>query len=211
MLFEHLDLVTAKRVIDEAHRILKNGATLRIVIPNFDFYIQRYFDADEKFFRQIVNTETWLNSEVPITLENLLLASICSVHSHDHDLVFSPLSIDVDCVRPKVMRPVSRYIYDYYSGPVKELVNIDVKGKLHQMGNESFLDWVFKVSANSEMVSGRFNEWHKSAWHGETLSALLKECGFSNVHWDKYDKKSFPKNVEYKKHKKYARYICAHK
>ena len=45
---EHLPFKEFRKALKESYRILKKGGVFRVVVPNFDFFIQEYLDSTSK-------------------------------------------------------------------------------------------------------------------------------------------------------------------
>lgn len=49
---EHFSLEDGKRLAREAHRVLRLGGCLRVVVPDAELLLQRYFDAPQEILRR---------------------------------------------------------------------------------------------------------------------------------------------------------------
>ncbi|MGZ0077055.1 class I SAM-dependent methyltransferase [Methylomonas sp. YC3] len=52
---EHLEYSYAKKLLRECYRLLENGATLRLIVPDAEKYLKAYCFDDKEFFEQLKN------------------------------------------------------------------------------------------------------------------------------------------------------------
>lgn len=189
MFFEHIYDETARNLLFEIHRVLKPGKVLRIVVPDFHRYIQKYREQDINYFLRNSNNDnfrTWERLGVPMDLEHLMTGMISSIHNLPHIMVSSPGQEDFAKSPPRVYGSFQSRYPGYYCGPAPELTTELIKEKLGQLYPDKFIDWVLSETNKSAYQDTTFNSWHKNRWDMDKLTQYALEAGFSKVEISKY-------------------------
>lgn len=190
MFFEHIYDETARNLFSEIHRVLKPGRVLRIVVPDFHRYIQKYHEHDLNYFLRNSNNEnfpTWERMGVPFDLEHLMAGMISSIHNLPHITVSLPEQEDFTKSPPHVYGVGFQTRYPgYYCGPAPELTTDTIREKLEQLQPEEFIDWVLSETNKSSYQDRSFNSWHKNHWDLDKLKKFSVAAGFSRVEISQY-------------------------
>lgn len=88
-LLEHLTYDDARKVCQEAYRILKKNGIFRVVVPDLKLYAKKYIEDDRSFFEK---------SEKPMA--DLFLESLCLEGLHDCPTI------------EKILYSLHKYMYD---------------------------------------------------------------------------------------------------
>ena len=188
MFFEHISDEVALNLLMEIRRVLEPGAILRMVVPNFDLYIQKYIEGDIDFFydKKNENFATWQRLGVPLDLEHLFVGMISSIHNLPHVMVSFPFQEDFNKTPPRVCYPFQLRYEGYYCGPAPEITTPEIKEKIKSLSGNEFLRWVFEVTAKSTYQDLTFNTWHKNYWDLNKLSCYASKAGFKKTVTSEY-------------------------
>ncbi|MDY0321744.1 MAG: methyltransferase domain-containing protein [Arcobacteraceae bacterium] len=183
MFFEHITDEVAYNLLNEIYRVMKKGSVLRIVVPNFSLYIDKYKNSDFDFFYNPNNDnyETWQRFNVPINMESLLISYISQLDNMDIEIVYYPHLENINSVPPKVYYRNRLMLQNYYCGPAPEIDLNDVKSKVLEQPKEEFINWVFNKTLSSQYRRREFVTWHKNQWDYDKFVSITKQIGFSNV------------------------------
>lgn len=160
--FEHVDNKTARNLFAESCRVLRQGGILRIVVPNFGLFLQKYREHDENWFRKIRNGRPeWSRYGVSNCLSNLLLHWIANC----------------DFNGPNGL----------YRGPPMGILEDDVERKAMTCNTQKFCEWAQSlVLVNDPRVTAQHVNW----WDFAKFALFLEQAGFNHIHQRKYMKSS---------------------
>jgi len=183
MFFEHITDEVAYNLLNEIYRVMKKGSVLRIVVPNFSLYIDKYKNNDFNFFYNPNNDnyETWQRFNVPINMEFLLISYISQLDNMDIEIVYYPHLENINSTPPRVCYHNRLMLPNYYCGPAPEIDSDDVKNNVLEQSKEEFINWVFNKTLSSKYRRHEFITWHKNQWDYDKFVAITKQIGFSNV------------------------------
>jgi SAM-dependent methyltransferase len=211
MFFEHIDDVTAENLLREVYRVLRPGAILRVVVPDFMLYLEQYHKKNIDFFYDPndQNFATWGRLCVPLDLEHLLVGMISSIHNLPHKIVSYQYQEDFSKNPPHVFYPFQLRYEGYYCGPAPELTSLEIKQKISELSPKAFINWVFERTQDSYFQDRSFNAWHKNQWDYEKLAKISKSIGFSLVKESSFGDTPIPlsNNIERQGHKKIGLYF----
>lgn len=159
--FEHVDDDTADNLFAESYRILKPGGILRIVVPDFGLFIQKYKENDENWYRNIIKAKArddWSKYGVTDCLSNLLLHWVAN---HDFN-------------GPK----------GFYRGPPIGMSEDDVRHKATTCDTEEFCEWAQGLIPDDPRVLGNHINW----WNVEKFQIFFKVVGFRTIYHCDYMK-----------------------
>ena len=158
--FEHIDDNTADNLIAESYRILKPGGILRIIVPDFELFIQKYLENDEKWYREITRSTArpeWEKYKVADCLSNLLLDWIAN---HDFEGSHGP-----------------------YCGPPIGVSEDDVKYKAKNCDTEDFCEWAQGlIQADDPHIQHNHINW----WDVQKFLIFFKASGFRIIFHSDY-------------------------
>ena len=194
MFFEHVNDAVAESLFREFKRILRPGGGVRIVVPDFWLYLERYRAGDEAFFRTHIgpNVDTWGTYDVSDDLEHLFVGIISAIDNLPHVVVSDLSRVDMSATPPRVGFPVQNYLPGYYCGPAPEMTTQQIKIHLEQDNYNDFLTWVFEVTSQSRYQNPVFNSWHKNYWDYTKTAALAAKVGFDQTTQSLYGKSPMP-------------------
>lgn len=183
MFFEHINDETASNLLKEVARCIKKGKSLRIVVPDFHKYFEKYRNGDKEFFMKFTNsrqnTDTWHLYDIPVDIEHLFVSAISSLHNLPHKLVDFPWQERLNQNPPEAYYPHQNKLKGYYCGPAPEMTTEAIKENFHNLSESDFLDWVFKMTSASKCSEKLFNKWHKNSWDLDKLTKFATKAGFS--------------------------------
>ncbi len=61
---EHIPHIQIQKVLTEINRIMKEGATIRILVPNIEAVAKAYVKKDKKFFRQAIDEDHSIRTDL---------------------------------------------------------------------------------------------------------------------------------------------------
>jgi ubiquinone/menaquinone biosynthesis C-methylase UbiE len=194
MFFEHITDAVAHQILSEANRTLKKGGVFRIVVPDFNLYLQKYREKDLNFFYDEKNENfmTWESMSVPIDLEHLLAGTISSIHNLPHILVPFPHMERLDLTPALVCYPFQKRYEGYYCGPAPELTTELIQKQFNALSENDFIDWVLKETNASQFQDPTFNSWHKNRWDLKKIISFAQRAGFQHVEQSQYGKTAIP-------------------
>ena len=184
MFFEHINDETATNLLSEIYRCLQPGGLLRVIVPDFDMYVNQYRDNNKTFFDQIrssnTSLKTWKTYNVPTDDEHILASLISSFHNKRLQTVLFPFQVDLDSSPPKVCSPYHLLVPHYYCGPAPEINSQMIKNKLLTSSNADFIEYILGITQESKYSSPDFNSWHKNYWPLNKIKSFVSDAGFSD-------------------------------
>lgn len=211
MFFEHIDDETAANLLREIKRVLRPGAWLRLVVPDFHLYIRKYRSGDRAFFYSDSNPNfrTWSRLGVPVDMEHLLMSAISSIQNLPVELVPYPFLEDAAASPPRLSYPHHDRIPGYYCGPAPELTTGEIQSRISSLTEDDFLSWAFEATSASKNQDPTFNSWHKNNWTEEKFARFAKDAGFSRCESSRYLDARFPidEKLEKPQHEKLGLYF----
>lgn len=163
--FEHINDETTKTLFAECYRVLRSEGVIRIAVPDFGLFIQKYRDGDEHWYRKVLGFEPrpeWPKYGVNDCLSNMLLHWIAN---HDFD-------------GPK----------GFYRGPPIGIPEKDVKHKAAIYNTQEFCEWAQGLIPTDKRVLGNHINW----WDVTKFKQMLTQAGFKDVRRSEYTKSIAP-------------------
>jgi SAM-dependent methyltransferase len=210
MFFEHINDATAATLLREVYRVLKPGSTLRLVVPNFWLWMEKYRAGDVGYFNaENPDIRTWSRLEVPVDLEHLFASYIAAIHNKPHQLTPYLHKVDHNANPPVFMYPHQETYEGYYCGPAPELTTQAIRENFAHLGPEEFLEWIFEVTNKSAHQDPTFNSWHKNWWNEPKIERFGRTAGFSQIKRSRYGAApiALPANIEKPGHADYGLYF----
>ena len=160
---EHCDDATVGRVLDEAHRMLRQDGALVIKLPDFEQVLDRWRAGDEAYFDQWGMQKvwpTWKNLCVPVNIDTKAAFIFCGWWNDEYGDEFGERHPERDGA---------------YHGPVyEEVAWLLDNGKPHEIAAILCTTALYNARANIH-----FN--HQNAWSRAEFIALLKEHDFADI------------------------------
>lgn len=185
-MIEHLEYESCKKLFQEIYRCLRKEGFFRVVTPNMDLLLERYYAEDWEFF---------LRADGQFILDQIINNKI------------TPDSL---LIHNRFVGWFASYSgrLDTGGGPIVDKKIVDKK--LNELTKYEFRDWCVSLLEKERIYA------HLHIYDYSELESMLKEEGFCNIEMKSYQCSScndmqYPIPIDNPKHQIYSLYIECNK